>query len=131
MMGFFQAAAAVLVAVFLCLTLKNQAKDFSLLIAITVCCALGSMALLYLQPVFAFLEELQRLGSLDSEMLSNLLKIVGIAFVAEISATVCADSGNGAMGKVLQYLALAVILRLSLPMLYTLLDTLEGILGKL
>lgn len=131
MMGFFQAAAAVLVAVFLCITLKNQAKDFSLLIAIAVCCALGSMALLYLQPIFAFLEELQRLGSLNREMLSNLLKIVGIAFVAEISASVCADSGHGAMGKVLQYLALAVILRLSLPMLYTLLDTLEGILGKL
>lgn len=127
MTTFLQAAGGVLLAVILTLTLKQQGKDFALLLSVTVCCSLAALSVYYLQPVFQFVLQLQQLGNLNAQMLQILLKVVGIALVSEIAAMVCADSGNGAMGKGLQYLALAIILRLSLPMLSALMNIVEGI----
>ena len=131
MSEFLQASAGVLVAVILIVSLRGQGKDMGMLLSLFVCCGLGCMAIGYLKPVFAFLTRLQDLGSIDSQMLSVLLKVVGIAIVAEIASLVCADAGNGAMGKGLQLLAVAVILWLSLPLLNALTELVENILGKL
>ena len=130
MQTFLQAAAAVLLAVILILSMKGQSKDVGLLLSVFVCCSLGALAMAYLSPVLQFVEQLQSLGALDDEMLSILLKVVGISFVAEVAGLICTDAGNAALGKGLQFLAVAVILWLSLPMLTAVLELVEGILGK-
>ena len=130
MTSFFQAAAAVLLSVILILSIRGQGKDMGLLISLFVCSSVGCIAIGYLQPVIRFLQQLQSLASLDEEMLSILLKVVGTALIGEIAAVVCSDAGNAAMGKTLQILTVAVILWLSLPMLSALLELLEKILGN-
>lgn len=128
---FYQAAAGILVAVILILTLRKQGNEIALLLSVLVCCMVAFTAAGFLQPVITFLQRLQKLGSLNVEFLSILLKIVGICFTAEIVGLVCEDAGNAALGKVLQFLASAVILYLSLPLLTKLLDLVEGILENL
>ena len=128
---FFQAAAAVLVTVILVLVLRKQGSEMSVLLSLLVCCMVGCLAAYFLVPVVQFLQRLQKLGALDGTFVNTLLKIVGICFTAEIAGLICEDSGNAALGKVLQFLASAVILYLSLPMLSKLLDLVEGILENL
>lgn len=128
MSTFLQAAAVVLISVVLIMVLKIQGKDIGLLLSIFVCCALGCAAMFYLRPVIEFIDRLQTMGTIDQEMLSILLKVVGIALISEIAALVCGDAGNSAMGKSLQFLAVAVILYLSLPMLNALLKLVESVL---
>lgn len=130
MTSFFQAAAAVLVAVILILSIRGQGKDLGLLLSLFVCCSVGCIAMAYLKPVIAFVQQLRSLGNLDSEMLAVLLKVVGTAMIGEIAALVCVDAGNAAMGKALQILTVATILWLSLPMFTALLDLVETILGN-
>lgn len=127
---FFQAAAGVLLAVILTLVIRKQSSEIGLLLSIFVCCIVGAVAAYYIDPVMDFVRKLQSLGALDSDMLQILLKVVGVAFTAEIASLVCEDSGNSAMGKTLQFLASAVILYLSLPILTALLELVEGILGN-
>lgn len=131
MTSFFQAAGVVLLSVVLIMSIRSQGKDIGLLLSIFICVTLGCLIIGYLKPVVAFLEQLQSIGSLNDEMLAVLLKVAGIAFVSEIAALVCADAGNAAMGKALQFLSVAVILYLSLPMLSKLLELVENILGNL
>ena len=131
MSGFWQAGAAVLLTVILLMSLHGRGKDIGLLLSIFVCCGLGCLAAAYLQPVVEFLQRLQQLGGLDHEMLSILLKVVGIAVLSEIIGTVCSDAGNGALGKSLQFLSVAVILYLSIPMLNALLDLIESTLENI
>ena len=128
---FYQAVAAIMLAVVLILTLRKQNPEASLAISVLVCCLVGCLAVGFLQPVVSFLKRLQNLGSLDEVFLRTLLKIVGVCFTAEICCVICEDSGNGALGKVIQFLASALILYLSLPMLTKLLDLLEGMLENL
>lgn len=128
---YWQGAAAVLLTVIIGLALGNQKKDTGLLLTIGACCLVATAALSYLQPVIAFVRQLQDVGQLNSEMLEILLKAVGIGLIGEIASLICADSGNGALGKTLQLLTSAVILWLSLPLLTALLELVQEILGEL
>jgi stage III sporulation protein AD len=130
MTAFWQGAAAVLLTVILALALGKQGKELSLLLTLAVCCMVGCVAMSYFQPVVDFLHRLQEIGKLDGGMLEILLKAVGIGLIGEIAGLICTDSGNGALGKLLQLLSGAVILWLSIPMLTQLLDLLQDILGE-
>ena len=85
----------------------------------------------YLQPVLKFLETLELLGKLDSDMVTTLLKVTGIGMITEISNLVCKDAGNESMGKSMQLLGSAAILYLSVPLFAALLELLQKILGAL
>ncbi|MBE6975745.1 MAG: hypothetical protein E7439_00900 [Ruminococcaceae bacterium] len=129
--GFLQIAAAVLVAVVLSVVLSKQAKDMSILLTIAVCCLVLMAAASYLQPVLTLIDKLQKLGQLDSQMSQILLKSVGIGLITEIAVLICNDSGNAAMGKALQITATMVVLWLSLPLMESLLELIQRIMGEL
>lgn len=125
---FVKSAAGVLIALVLYLVLARQAKDFSLLLTVAVCCMVASAAVAYLEPVIQFFEKLQLLGQLDPELLGIVLKAVGIGLLAEITGLICVDAGNAALGKTLQILASAVILWMSVPLFTGLIELVEEIL---
>lgn len=127
---FLKAAAGVLITVILSLALMKREKDIGMLLTIAGCCMVVVAAVTYLQPVIDFFRELQRLGQLDSGLLGILLKAVGIGLLAEITGLICADAGNAALGKALQVLASAVVLWLSIPLLQSLMELVQEILGE-
>ena len=128
---FLKCIAGVLITAVLCLVMGNQVKDFSLLLTITVCCMIGCAALTYLSPVISLFEKLEGLGNLDRELVSVVIKAVGIGYLGEISALVCADAGNSALGKTLQFLTAAVMLCISIPLFQNLLEIIDKILVSL
>lgn len=130
MNGFLQAAAGVLLAVIMVLALGKEGKQTAILLVLAVCGMVGILALGYLEPVVSFVRRLGVIGNVNNEMLSILLKVVGIGLIGEIASMICTDSGNASLGKILQILSAAVILRLALPLLEQLLDLLERVLGK-
>ncbi len=131
MNDYLKASALVLVGVILCLVLSGQNKYFPALIAIAISAMIGIAAMQYIRPILDFFAELQVNGNWNNELLSILLKAVGIGVLSEIVAMVCADSGNAALGKSLQFLTIAVILWLSLPLFEGLMELIGQLLGKL
>lgn len=125
----FRCSAAAMVAVVLILTLRRQSGESALLLSVLTCCMLLVAGLRLLQPVLSFLQRLQNLGDLDAHMTAVLLKSVGLALLGEITALICKDSGNEALGKAMGIVCTAAVLYLSLPIFETLLSILEGILG--
>ena len=125
-----QASAIVLLTVIMTLALGQHGKQTALLLVLGVCCMLLIVAVGYLEPVIAFVRRLEVVGQLDGGMLGILLKAVGIGLIGEIACLICVDSGHAVLGKALQMVSAAVILRLSLPMLEKLLQLLEQILGE-
>lgn len=128
---YWKAVAAALIAVILCLVLSKQEKDLSLMLNMAVCSMVCLLGITFLEPVLEFLRELEVLGSMQKDMLRTLLKAVGISLTAEISGMICADSGNASLGKAIHMLANAVILYLSLPIMRTMLELIQKILGTL
>lgn len=125
---FIKATIGVLITLVLYLILARQGKDISTLLVVAVCCMVAAAAMNFLEPVVEFLRKLQTLGQLDSEMLRLILRAVGIGLLAEITGLICADAGNAALGKILQILASAVILWMSVPLFTSLIELVEEIL---
>ena len=128
---FFVAVAGILMTVILSLTLRKQNGELALLLSLCGCVLVIGVAVGFLKPMIAFLQNLRQIAALDSKMLGILLKVTGVAILSEIAGTVCADAGNAALGKTLQMLASFVILYLSLPMMTALLELVEKILGAI
>ncbi len=131
MEAFWKAAAAVLMALILGLSLEKQGKEFSVLLTTALCCMLMLAFFTLLEPVIAFFYELQDMTSLDPGTLKTLLKLVGIGLVGETTALICADAGAASLGKGLQLLASGVVLSLSVPVFRSLLELVQEILGGL
>lgn len=131
-MGYYlQAVGAVLLTTVLGLTLANRGKEYGIVLTILVCCMVLVIAFTYLDPVLKFLQELERLADLETEMLLTLLKVVGIALLGEMATLICNDAGNSSLGKTLQILGSAVILWIAIPIFRSLINLLQRILGEL
>ena len=125
---FFQAAAAVLLAVILMLCLKKSQTGIGEMISIFVCSVLAILAISYLKPVIEFIQSIQRLNMMDNQLLKTVFKVVGICVIAEIVELICIDSGNSAMGKAFQLLSSAVVVWLAIPLMTSFLELIEGVL---
>lgn len=125
---FLKVTAGVLIALVLYLMLIRQGKEVSLVLTICVCTMVSVAALQYLEPVVDFFQNLQITGELDSSMVSILLKAVGISLLSELTAKICADAGNSALGKTLEIAASAALLWISIPVFTKLLKLVGEIL---
>ena len=128
---FWKTTALVLLTVILSLSLDKTERDISAVMGIVALCIAACAAVTILNPVLNYLVELQRLFHLPDGLISILMKAVGIALVAELSATICADAGNASLGKMLQILGGAAVLTLSVPMFRTLMTIIKEMIGGL
>lgn len=127
----WKGAAGAILAVVLGLAIGKKDKDITVLLSVAMCCMLALMAMRYLEPVLDFFETLRQTANLDPQMMEILLKTVGIGMISQIACLVCDDAGNSALGKALQILSAAVILWMSVPLLESLLNLVQEILGGL
>ena len=128
---FLKATAGILTALIFWIVLSKQSRDYSVLLTLAVCAMVVTVALGLLQPIIQFLQKLQSMVDLDNDLLSIILKVVGIGLITELSTLICKDVGNESMGKSLQILSTATVLWLSIPVFEKLLSLLDKILGTI
>ncbi len=127
---FYQAAAGVLISVVLGIFLSREGKEMTLVLSLVVCCMVFAVVAGYLKPVLELLGNLRQMGNLQNEMLQIMLKAAGIGLISEISVLICNDAGNAALGKVLQILTTITLLWLAIPLVNSLLELLQQIMGE-
>ena len=129
MSEFLKIVSLVLLTVVLGLSVGKTEKDISAVLGMVSLCIAACAAVTVLEPVLDYLVELRRVFNLPDELVSTLLKAVGIALTAELSAAVCTDAGSASLGKILQILGGAVVLSLSIPMFRTLMTIIMEMTG--
>lgn len=122
---FLQASAVVLLGLILCQTLE---KNFSVLLCLGISIMVLVAGISFFRPLVAFLEELQTLCNLRSDMLLILMKVTFVCVITEIAALLCVDGGNASLAQSLKLLSSALVLWLSIPVFRALLDLLQRIL---
>lgn len=129
MVLFWKTAAGIIIAVILILTVEKQERDLSMMLSLITCVMAGLAAFTIWEPVLDFMYRIAEVGNFQSESLKVMLKITGIGIVTELIKHVCSDSGNSALAHGVQFLGSATILMLSLPIMETLLELIQMILG--
>jgi stage III sporulation protein AD len=122
--------AGVMLALILGITLSKQGKDMTVVLTVAVCCMVVTVAISFLDPVVDFFSLLRAVGDLDSDIMGIILKCTGISLIAEIAGLICSDSGFGAMGKAIKILAMAAVLWMSLPLMTSLVEMLQSVMGE-
>lgn len=128
---YWKAAAGILTALILWINLNKSNKDVSVLMSLAVSAMAVIAVSSFLQPIVSFVKKLQGIGKLDSDLVSVVLKVVGVGIVTEIAVLICKDAGNESMGKTLQFVSAAAILWMSIPVFEKLLSLLDNILGAI
>lgn len=120
-------AIAVLVTI-VSLVLKQYRPDLAMLVSV----AGGIIVLLYvskqLASILGWFDVVSSKTNISSNILSLLLKIVGIGYVAEFAASACEDAGNKSMAEKICLGAKIAIFSISIPILTSVVDSIVSVL---
>ena len=101
---------------------------------IAICISLGggiimiSMIVNYCIDIINVFTSIVDKTGLDGGIFKTVLKIVGIGYLTEFSASICNDSGNSSIGDKIMLAGKIIILVYSLPIVTSIIDILVGIL---
>ena len=122
-MGIIQIAMIGIGAVALALMVKQQKSEYALYLS------LSAVVLNRLQVVMETIRKIEQYTGIDVAMLKILVKLMGITYVAEFASGICKDAGFSAIGSQIEMFAKFSIMAVSVPVLLTLLETIEGLLS--
>ena len=110
-------------------------KDSRLpVLAVVAALAVGAIIFVRLIPrvgeLFDLFESIAERVDMSGLYLNTLFKVIGIAYVSEFSANLCKDAGYGGIASQIEMFGKLSILVMSLPILTTLLTTIQEFMGE-
>ena len=115
----FRALALAIVGCIFILLLKPKAAEIGLMLSIGVSVLVFILGIELLRGIFDFINLLQNATNLSPEMIGPVMKVVGIGIVSRISADICKDAGQTAIGNVVELIGTITALFVSLPLMQT------------
>ena len=102
--------------------LKQVKPEYSLL-----CLIVGSVVILayiisYMTKVFVFFQEVVEKTGINYSLFVSMLKIVGLGYLVEFSASVCRDSGNNSIADKVILAGKIMIFVVSVPIISNLFE---------
>ena len=128
---YLQSVALILIAAILGILLSEQNKSAGAVLSLGACCMVLVGLARYVQPLLELMKEIRELAGVSGQMLSLLLKAVGISLIAQLAELICKDAGQTALGKAICLAANAVTLWVSIPLIEELLELIQEVLGAL
>ncbi len=120
-------ALGLLAAVFI-LILRESKPELAIFLSVAVGIIIFFSLLSYIASVMHILEELTVRADINLLYLNTLLKIIGIAYIAEFGAQVCRDAGEGTTASKIEFAGKIMILFLAIPLVVVVLETIISLL---
>ena len=122
------AVIGIVTAVLVTLIRRSNA-ELALLVSVAACVGMALLTLRLIEPVVSFFEKLEALSGLESELLSPLVKSVGIGVLTQLCAAFCADAGQSALGKLVELSGSILAIYVALPLLEAVLVMIRSMMG--
>ncbi|OZI11917.1 stage III sporulation protein AD [Bacillaceae bacterium SAS-127] len=123
-----QVAAIVLVAVFFALLLEEHQPAFTFLLVLFV----GSSLFLFLADqiaeVILMIKKLAARAEVELVYVETMLKIIGVAYIAEFAAQMTKDAGQEGLATKMELAGKVIILSMAVPILTLLIETILSML---
>ncbi len=127
-MSIMQVVALALVALVLIVVIRQEKPELAMQISVAAGIIIVIFVLWKLVGVIKVLERLAQRAELNMVFLGALLKIIGIAYVAEFGTQVCRDAGENALAFKVELAGKVMILVLAAPIISTIFDTVTRLL---
>ena len=127
-MEIFQIIGLGMVATVIIIILKGQKPEMAVQVSIVTGIVVFMLIVGKLSAVIALLDGFMSKVRIDNGYLITLLKVIGIAYIAEFGAEVCRDAGESAIASKIELTGKVVIVVLAVPIVTSLLDVITGIM---
>jgi len=121
-MEILQIAIIGLVAVVFIAVIKNQRPEMAIQISIITGVIIFFIIVGKLSAVIKLIENYANKVKIDTAYLGTLLKVIGIAYIAEFASEICRDAGESAIASKVELAGKVIIVVLAVPIITSLLD---------
>ena len=127
-MGIFQIVAVGILGAVLSITIKKQSPETAILITITASVLIFLMVLPMLSEAVSIISQLGEMANAHASYVGLALRVVGIAYMAELGASVCTDAGETAIAAKIDLAGRVIILVMALPIVIDILQIITRLL---
>jgi len=112
----------VIATVFIIFIRQNR-PDIAQLLSIGVGVIIVVYVLGYLKMIVDVITDLALEAEINTIFLRTLLRVIGVAYLAEFGAQVCRDAGEGSIAGKIEFAGKLIILVLAIPVLLAVLES--------
>ncbi len=102
-------------------------REIAMWISIVTCIVIILLGLQDFRHIVDLLHNLTTTIGIDDIYIKIILKMLGIAYLAEFTASICRDAGQGAIAGQVDFFGRMSMILVSVPVLQSLLETIVGI----
>lgn len=123
-MEVLQIVAIGLIATVLVVVVKSQRPELGVLLSVAAGVIIFLLVLGQIGSIMDIIKELATKAGINMVYMGTILKIIGIAYIAEFGAQICRDAGEGAVAAKIEFAAKVLIMVLAVPIVVAVLTTL-------
>lgn len=123
-MDMLQIVAVGLIATVLIVVVKSQRPEMAVLLSVAAGVILFLLVLGKIGSIMDIIKDLASRAGISMVYLGTILKITGIAYIAEFGAQICRDAGEGAVATKIEFAAKILIMVLAVPIVVAVLQSL-------
>ncbi|MGI9860024.1 stage III sporulation protein AD [Moorella naiadis] len=128
-MEIFQIVGLALTATMMIILVRqSRGSEAALLISLVVGATIFLLLLDRIGTVIRVLADLSQQAGINQFYLNTVLKIIGIAYVAEFGSQVCRDAGENAIAGKVELAAKVLIMVLAIPIIVAILESIIRLL---
>lgn len=127
-MEIFKIIGIGLLTCIVAIIIKQIRPEFYIVVVLSGTIIILFLIIDQLKIVFDYFLTIFNKTTLNYELFSSMLKIIGVGFLTEFANGVCIDTGNSSIGEKIVFAGKIVIVCLSLPIVSSLLNVIIEIL---
>ena len=113
------------VAAILSSFIRKERAEFSMILGIVAGAIIFYYVITQISVVVGFVTEILEMVDMEETYYLQLVKMLGVAYVAEFASSICKDAGQQSVAGMVELFAKISIVVLSIPGLVFLVETLE------
>ncbi|MGG2095509.1 stage III sporulation protein AD [Bacillus sp. S13(2024)] len=117
-----------LVATFLAAVLNQHKSSITSLFIVFVGSVMFLLIIDQIHSILTMIERIANEAKVSNVYVETLLKIIGIAYIAEFGAQITKDAGQGAIASKIELAGKILILVMAIPILTVVIETILGFL---
>ena len=111
-----------LLALILIIVIKQYRPEFAIYISIIAGIIIFFFAMDKLTNIINLLKDICNQAGVNNKYLGILIKMTGIAFLAEFAISICKDAGESALANKVELGSKAIVISMSIPIIQNLLE---------
>ncbi|MGN9864771.1 stage III sporulation protein AD [Bacillus swezeyi] len=120
-----------MIATFLSLIVKEQKPTFAFLIVVFAGCTIFLFLVDQIYEIIRMIEKIAANANINMMYVETILKIIGIAYIAEFGAQLTKDAGQGAIASKIELAGKILILVMAVPILTVIIETIIGLIPSM